>query len=150
MSLGINGIGIPDCGAQVTHGGIPKFGKRHGIQTDTNRSCFTYINNLPRFCKPANPINFSGSCPAQINFTYTVTTGSDGLVNYRLILTTISPSGYVFDPPLQYSQSVAGATTLSLPYLLISSSSVVATARVQAVGSNTFTSPPLRIWRRKP
>ena len=92
----------------------------------------------------ANPINFSGSCPAQINFTYTVTTSTDGIVNYRLILTTVSPSGYVFDPPQQYSQTVAGATTLSLPYLLISSSGVTATARVQAVGSNTFTSPPLQ------
>ncbi|MEN8242874.1 MAG: NBR1-Ig-like domain-containing protein [Chloroflexota bacterium] len=92
----------------------------------------------------ANPVNFSGSCPAQINFTYTVTTSSDGIVNYKLILTTVSPSGYVFDPPPEYSDTVAGPATLSLPYALFSSSSVTATARVQAVGSNTFTSPPLQ------
>jgi hypothetical protein len=92
----------------------------------------------------ADPTTYNGSCPAQIDFTYTVTTSSSGLVQYRLIFTTISPSGYVFDPPEQYSQSVGGATTFSAPYLLISSDSVVATARVQAVGSNTFTSPPLQ------
>lgn len=92
----------------------------------------------------ADPVTYNGSCPAQVDFTYTVTTTSSGLVQYQLIFTTISPSGYVFDPPQQYSQSVGGATTLSLPYLLISSDSVVATARVKAVGSNTFVSPPLQ------
>lgn len=92
----------------------------------------------------ADPVNYKGSCPAQVDFTYKVTTSSSGLVQYRLILTTVSPSGYKFDPPEEYSQSVGGATTLSLPYLLISSDSVVATARVKAVGSNTFTSPPLQ------
>jgi hypothetical protein len=92
----------------------------------------------------ADPVNYNGSCPAQVDFTYTVTTSSSGLVLYRLIFTTVSPSGYVFDPPEEYSQVVGGATTLSLPYLLISSDSVVATARVKAIGSNTFVSPPLQ------
>ena len=92
----------------------------------------------------ANPVNYSGSCPAQINFTYTATTSSDGIVNLHLIFTTISPTGYVFDDPGVYTQTVAGATTLSYQYLFLPNSDVTATARVQVIGSNTFTSPPLQ------
>jgi hypothetical protein len=92
----------------------------------------------------ANPVNYSGSCPAQISFTYTATTSNAGIVNLHLIFTTISPSGYVFDDPGVYSQTVAGATTLSYQYLFLPNSDVTATARVQAIGSNTFTSPPLQ------
>jgi hypothetical protein len=92
----------------------------------------------------ASAINYSGSCPAQITFTYSGTTSSDGIVNVHLIFTTISPSGWVFDDPGVYSQTVTGPATLTYQYLFIPGSSVTATARVQVIGSNTYTSPPLQ------
>jgi hypothetical protein len=92
----------------------------------------------------ATTINYSGSCPAQITFTYSGTTSSEGVVNIHLIFTTISPSGWVFDDPGVYSQTVTGPATLTYQYLFIPGSSVTATARVQVVGATTYTSPPLQ------
>ncbi|MGD2027984.1 MAG: NBR1-Ig-like domain-containing protein [Anaerolineales bacterium] len=85
----------------------------------------------------------SGTCPADIEFTYTVTTSNAGKVNFYLELTALSPSGYRFDPTPDYDVNFTGGYTVTYTYTLISSSSVSATARVVAVGENTLNSSPI-------
>jgi len=87
--------------------------------------------------------NYSGSCPAQLTFTYTVTTSKAGKVNFNLKFNVISPSGYVFDAPPEYSVNFTGGYTVTYTYTLFSSDSVNATVKVVAVGSNTYTSAPV-------
>ncbi len=87
--------------------------------------------------------NYSGSCPAQLTFTYTVTTSNAGKVNFGLKFGVVSPTGYKFDPPPEYSVNFTGGYTVTYTYTLFSSSSVNANVRVEAVGSNTFTSDPV-------
>jgi hypothetical protein len=87
--------------------------------------------------------NFSGSCPAQLTFTYTVTTSKAGKVNFHLKFNALSPSGYVFDAPPEYTVNFTGGYTVTYTYTLFSSDSVNATVKVEAVGSNTFTSAPV-------
>ena len=87
--------------------------------------------------------NFSGKCPPTITFTYTVTTSNAGKVNFNLVFTAISPSGFKFDPPPEYSVDFTGGYTVTYTYTFLPSNSVNATARVKAVGSNTFTSDPI-------
>lgn len=84
--------------------------------------------------------NVSGSCPADVTFTYTVTTSNAGKVNFQLVLTAVSPAAYTFDKTPEYSINFTGGYTVTYTYTLISSSSVTATAKVVAVGSNTFNS----------
>ena len=87
--------------------------------------------------------SFSGTCPAQLTFTYKVTTSNAGKVNFKLKFGVISPTGYTFDPPPEYTENFSGGYTVTYTYTLFSSNSVNATVRVEAVGSNTFTSAPL-------
>jgi len=87
--------------------------------------------------------NFSGKCPPTITFTYTVTTSNAGKVNFNLVFTAISPSGFKFDPPPEYSVDFSGGYTVTYTYTFLPSNSVNATAKVKAVGSNTFTSDPI-------
>ncbi len=87
--------------------------------------------------------NYSGSCPAQVTFTYTVTTSNAGKVNFYLDLTPISPPGYSFDATPDYSESFTGGYTVTYTYTLFSNSSVTATAKVIAVGEKTYTSSPI-------
>jgi hypothetical protein len=87
--------------------------------------------------------NYSGSCPAQLTFTYTVTTSNAGKVNFQLKFGVISPAGYKFDPTPQYSVDFSGGYTVTYTYSLFSSNAVNATAKVEAVGSNTITSAPV-------
>lgn len=87
--------------------------------------------------------SFSGSCPAQLTFTYKVTTSNAGKVNFKLKFGVISPTGYTFDPPPEYSVDFSSGYTVTYTYTLFSANSVNATVRVEAVGSNTFTSAPL-------
>ncbi|MEJ2758068.1 MAG: NBR1-Ig-like domain-containing protein [Anaerolineales bacterium] len=87
--------------------------------------------------------NYSGSCPADVTFTYTVTTSNAGKVNFQLVLTAVSPAAYTFDPTPEYSINFTGGYTVTYTYTLISSSSVTATAKVVAVGSNTYNSSPI-------
>ncbi len=87
--------------------------------------------------------NFTGKCPANLNFTYTVTTSNAGKIEYQLVLTALTPAGYKFDATPQNAQTVGDATTISAPYLLISSNSVSAQAKVIAKGANSFTSPTI-------
>ncbi len=84
--------------------------------------------------------NYSGSCPANITFTYTVTTSEDGKVNFQLRFTPVSPSGYSFDPAPEYSTDFTSGYTVTYTYTFIPNSSVTGRAKVVAVGSNTFTS----------
>lgn len=84
--------------------------------------------------------NFSGKCPPTITFTYTVTTSNAGKVNFNLIFNAISPSGFKFDPPPEYSVNFTGGYTVTYTYTFLPSNSVNATAKVKAVGSNTYTS----------
>ena len=87
--------------------------------------------------------SFSGSCPAELTFTYKVTTSNAGKVNFKLKFGVISPTGYTFDPPPEYTENFSGGYTVTYTYTLFSANSVNATVRVEAVGSNTFTSAPL-------
>jgi hypothetical protein len=87
--------------------------------------------------------NFSGKCPPTITFTYTVTTSNAGKVNFNLVFNALSPSGFKFDPPPEYSVNFTGGYTVTYTYTFLPSNSVTATARVKAVGSNTFTSDPI-------
>lgn len=87
--------------------------------------------------------SYSGSCPAQLTFTYKVTTSKAGKVNFKLKFNVISPTGYTFDPPPEYSVDFSGGYTVTYTYTLFSANSVNATVKVEAVGSNTFTSAPL-------
>lgn len=84
--------------------------------------------------------NYSGSCPEGITFTYTVTTSNAGRVVFYLELNAISPSGYNFDPTPEYDIDFNSGYTVTYQYTLFSNSSVSATARVVAVGENTFNS----------
>ena len=90
-----------------------------------------------------NDASYSGSCPAQLTFTYKVTTSNAGKVNFKLKFGVISPTGYTFDPPPEYTENFSGGYTVTYTYTLFSANSVNATVRVEAVGSNTFTSAPL-------
>jgi hypothetical protein len=87
--------------------------------------------------------SYSGSCPAELTFTYTVTTSEAGQVDFNLVFNANSPSGYVFDSPPEYTVDFTGGYTVTYTYTLFSNSSVNATARVQAVGSNVFESDPI-------
>ena len=87
--------------------------------------------------------SYSGSCPAQLTFTYKVTTSNAGKVNFQLKFNAISPAGYTFDKPPEYSVDFSGGYTVTYTYTLFSANSVNATVKVEAVGSNTFTSSPL-------
>lgn len=84
--------------------------------------------------------NYSGSCPTSITFTYTVTTSEAGKVNFGLVFNAVSPSGYTFDSPPEYSVDFSGGYTITYSYTFLPSSSVTATAKVVATGSNTYTS----------
>lgn len=90
-----------------------------------------------------NDASYSGSCPAQLTFTYKVTTSNAGKVNFQLKFNAVSPTGYKFDPPPQYTENFSGGYTVTYTYTLFSANSVNATVKVEAVGSNTFTSAPL-------
>jgi hypothetical protein len=87
--------------------------------------------------------SYSGSCPAQLTFTYKVTTSNAGKVNFKLKFGVVSPAGYKFDPPPDYSVDFTGGYTVTYSYTLFSSNSVNATVKVEAIGSNTFTSDPV-------
>lgn len=84
--------------------------------------------------------NYSGSCPANITFTYTVTAAEAGKVNFRLVLNAVSPAGYSIDPPPEYPVDFASGYTVTYSYTFLPSSSMTGTAKVQAVGANTYTS----------
>ncbi|HAY83946.1 MAG TPA: hypothetical protein DCY42_03205 [Chloroflexi bacterium] len=86
---------------------------------------------------------YTGSCPAQLTFTYTVTTANQGNVDFNLKFGVISPSGYKFDAPPEYSVNFSGGYTVTYTYTLFSANSVNATVKVEAVGSNTYTSEPV-------
>lgn len=87
--------------------------------------------------------SYSGSCPGQVTFTYTVTTSTAGNVNFYLNLTPSSPAGYSFDATPEYSIAFTGGYTVTYTYTLFSNSSVSATAKVIAEGDKTFTSSPI-------
>jgi hypothetical protein len=72
-----------------------------------------------------------------------VTTSNAGKVNFQLKFGVISPAGYKFDPTPQYSVDFSGGYTVTYTYSLFSSNAVNATAKVEAVGSNTITSAPV-------
>ncbi len=88
--------------------------------------------------------NYQGSCPAELNFSYTVTTSNAGKVQFNLVFNVISPSGYSFDPAPQYLADFTSGYTVNYSYLLFSNNSVTATARVQAVGANEYLSAPVQ------
>jgi hypothetical protein len=88
--------------------------------------------------------NYSGACPAQLKFSYTVTTSNAGKVEFNLVFKVISPSGYKFDPAPQYLSDFTGGYTVYYDYTLFSNDPVTATARVRAVGSNEFLSDPVQ------
>lgn len=90
-----------------------------------------------------SPKNYSGSCPGEVNFNYTVTTSNAGKVQFNLVFNVISPNGYKFDPAPQYEVSFTSGYTVNYSYTLFSSNSVTATVRVRAVGSNEYLSPPV-------
>lgn len=87
--------------------------------------------------------SYSGSCPAQVTFTYTVTTSTAGNVEFYLSLTPTSPSGYTFDATPEYSIAFTGGYTVTYTYTLFSNSSVSATAKVIAMGDDTYNSSPI-------
>ncbi len=88
--------------------------------------------------------NYQGSCPAELNFSYTVTTSNAGKVQFNLVFNVISPSGYTFDPAPQYLADFTSGYTVNYSYLLFSNDSVTATARVQAIGENEYLSAPVQ------
>ncbi len=90
-----------------------------------------------------SPKNYSGSCPAELDFNYTVTTSNAGKVQFNLVFNVISPNGYKFDPAPQYEVPFTSGYTVNYAYTLFSANSVTATVRVRAVGSNEYLSPPV-------
>lgn len=90
----------------------------------------------------ANSTSFSGQCPAQIVFTWTITTSSNGLVQYTLNFDSNTP-GYTFDSVQVNTENVNGTTSFNRTYTFITSDSVSATAQAVATGSSTVISAPL-------
>jgi len=88
--------------------------------------------------------NYQGECPAQLSFSYTVTTSNAGKVQFKLVYSVISPSGYSFDPPPQYLVDFTSGYTVYYDYLLFSNDPVTATVRVRAIGENDFLSAPIQ------
>ncbi|MFN2145280.1 MAG: hypothetical protein ACK2T7_07990, partial [Anaerolineales bacterium] len=88
--------------------------------------------------------NYEGSCPAEINFSYTVTTSNAGKVQFNLVFNVVSPSGYSFDPAPEYLVDFTSGYTVTYSYLLFSNDPVTANVRVQAVGENEYLSAPVQ------
>ena len=86
--------------------------------------------------------NYSGSCPPVIVFTWTITTSSDGVVQYTLNFNS-NTSGFSFDPVDVISLTVNGPTTITRTYQFIPSNSVSGTAQAVATGSSTVISAPI-------
>ncbi|HKJ26661.1 MAG TPA: NBR1-Ig-like domain-containing protein [Anaerolineales bacterium] len=118
-------------------------GSSGGDDDDDDSSGIAGGANVSSATVTVNDSNYSGSCPAQLEFTYTVRTSGAGKVNFLLELKANSPSGYKFDSPPEYTVDFTGGYTVTYTYTLFSNSSVNATATVKAIGSNTYTSSPI-------
>jgi hypothetical protein len=85
-----------------------------------------------------NP-NYSGSCPATLTFSGGITTSNGGTVLWSLTFDT-STSGFTFDPSGSYSLNYGSSGTQYWQYTLFVSSSVNASARLIANGTNSKSS----------
>lgn len=82
---------------------------------------------------------YNGSCPANLTLSWNINTSNAGDVMYTIDLVS-NTSGFTFFPVDTYWANFSSAGTKGGTYLLIISSSVNATARVNATGSSTVLS----------
>jgi hypothetical protein len=90
----------------------------------------------------ANPISYTGDCPATIVLSGEINTSSSGQVRWTLLLTT-SKTGFTFDDPGFYYLDFASAGTKGWQYTLFIYSDVTATAILSAAGDTTVNSAPV-------
>lgn len=82
---------------------------------------------------------YNGACPATLTLSWNITTSNAGDVLHTIDLVS-NTSGFTFFPVENYWASFSSAGTKNWTYLLIITSDVNATARINATGSSTVLS----------
>jgi hypothetical protein len=135
---------------------LNKRGKKFGVGKEGDLPIFVWIfsvepnqgGNSGGIAGGANITNvtlgidqavYSGACPANLTLSWNITTSNAGSVMHTIDLVS-NTSGFTFFPVDTYWANFTTAGTNGWQYLLIISSSVNATARVNATGSSTVLS----------
>ncbi len=82
---------------------------------------------------------YNGACPANLTLSWSITTSNAGDVLHTIDLVS-NTSGFTFFPVENYWANFSSAGTKNWTYLLIITSDVNATARINATGSSTVLS----------